>query len=217
MTDPLDPQQESIRRRLRQLAALPTDTSRLDRFLQAQLGVGPVASARPNWFLAHWRSLSAVAASLAALLTVALVLTASPSALHAEPTVMARLHADIVSGQIPMTRVGSIREASDLIARDWPDAPSLPTLPVDHDLACCLKDFEGRRVVCLVFEDDGTPISVVVASRKSLKSSHTPTAAVVHTSGAVNMVMKERDGRFICVMGKVPASRLLQLAEGFQF
>lgn len=201
--------------RLRKLAALPVDTSGLERRLEAVIGVRPTS--RGSGVRRPLRAWAAAAASVMVVAAVMLAVLWPGATLHAEPSAMARLHADIVAGGVPMTRVATVAEAAELIRRDWPDAPSLPVLPVEHDLACCLREFEGRRVVCLMFEDEGVPISVVIASGRSLRQPAPPNAATVHAVGGVNMVMKERDGRFVCVMGEVPASRLLQLIEAFTF
>lgn len=210
-----------LRARLRLLASRPVDVSSLDEWLLRELanGVQNRAAGGPtkrSWQV-NWRTTATAAASLVVLVSVLLVFFVPGRTVHAEPAAMARLHADIVAGSVPMTRVATVAEAAALVRRDWPDAPELPALPVEHELACCLKDFEGRRVVCLVFENEGVPISVVIASGRSLRPAAPPSAAAVHGVDGVNMVMKERDGRFVCVMGNVPASRLLQLLEAFEF
>jgi hypothetical protein len=39
----------------------------------------------------------------------------------------------------------------------------------------------------------------------------------VQSSGRVNMVMTERQGRWVCLMGEAPIERLMDFAERLQF
>ena len=39
----------------------------------------------------------------------------------------------------------------------------------------------------------------------------------VQSSGPLNMVMTERNGRWVCLIGRLPAGRLMDLASGLSF
>jgi hypothetical protein len=39
----------------------------------------------------------------------------------------------------------------------------------------------------------------------------------VQTSGKLNMVMAERHGRWICLIGELPAQRLIDIASAIEF
>lgn len=206
---------QATARRLRRLSTMPVDTSGLDKAI-GQAIPKPVAarSSRSAW-RAVWpgRSVAAAALSFVVMSLVLLVVFNARPAL-AEPASMAELHRDLVSGTLPMTRVSSITEANQLLSKDWPSAPEIPTLPADHQMACCMKNVAGKRVACVVLEDGGVPISVVVAPKGELRA---PEHAMMHSAGKVNMLMQERDGRWYCIMGEVSADRLQQIASEMKF
>lgn len=225
----------AVSRRLKQLSTLPVDTSSLDRAIL--LAIPKPASGGDRSVSVPWRSrwltgsrgIAAAAASISVVAVVALVMALSARPVLAEPASMADLHRDLISGRLPMTRVSSIAQANSILSQSWPDGPEVPTLPAlpaDHDMACCLKDVKGRRVICVVMDDQGIPISIVIAPKTNVRvptqGSTTPgssptSRAMVHTKGSLSMVMKERDGLFVCVMGEAPPERLQAIADSMQF
>jgi hypothetical protein len=202
----LDPMDEALRHRLRQLSARPVDMSRLDARLRARLP----ARSRP---VVLGRRLALAASLLVCVVSLFVVLSLSSKPALAEPASMAQLHLDLVSGRLPMTRVDSLADASRFISQSWENAPALPALPEDHDLACCLKDVKGRRVVCIVLTDGGEQISVVIAPRGEVASPGEG-QKMTHSAGEVNMVMKQTASVWVCIMGKVPTARLNEIADG---
>jgi hypothetical protein len=234
--DPNLPTHDPLVRRLRQLSAHPVDTTSLDRALLAAI---PRPRSSGSMLISRWarstRGIAATVASISVIGVVILVIALATRPVLAEPTSMAELHRDLISGRLPMTRVTSVQDANVLLSQSWPDAPEVPTLqslPPDHDLACCLKDVKGRRVVCVVLEDDGIPISIVVAPKENVRApqagptvtDHTretpltsSSRTMVHTSGSITMLMVERDGLFVCVMGETTPQRLRALLDSMRF
>lgn len=220
MSEEHDPQIESeldraTSARLRKLSARPVDLGRLERAMVAKL-TAPAVGAPTSPLKLWWGGpLRAVAAGIVLTLLVGLVLAVivkSTSPAMAEPTSMASLHQQLVDGKTPMTRVGSAEEATRLLGTDWPGMPSLPSLPEDHALACCLKEVKGKRVVCVVISDGtAAPVSVVVAPRGDLKA---PGGRRAHSVGDVNMLMVEHGDRWVCLMTTGPVEQLERVAKG---
>lgn len=201
--------------RLRKLAARPVELGRLERAMVAKLSSSNVSA--PTSPLKLWRGgpLRAVAAGILLTLLAGLILAVvvkSTSPAMAEPTSMASLHQQLVDGKAAMTRVSSAHEATRVLETDWPGMPSLPSLPEDHSMACCLKEVKGRRVVCVVISDGSSaPVSVVVAPRGDLKS---PGGRRAHAVGNVNMLMVEHGDRWVCLMTTGPVEQLERVAKG---
>ena len=90
-------------------------------------------------------------------------------------------------------------------------------------MACCLKNVKDKKVACVLLRSEGVPVTMVVANAgdmRSPKSSTVQRGGVtyhVQSSGVLNMVMTERHGRWVCMIGQVPADRLMDLASQLAF
>jgi hypothetical protein len=212
--------------RLAKLRTMPVELSRLEAAVAShiprpQTGEPRVAGRR-TWF----RPLRAVAAGIALLaaLTIAFLTWPSGAAL-ASPPRMAALHARLVAGEIPVTEVASVEAANKVLASQSPQSPRMPDLPHDHVMACCLNEVDDRVVACLLLKHQGKPVSMMVADAKQLRSPASGGEAIerggasyrVHASGKINMVMSARQGRWVCVMGELPAEELLGLASKLKY
>src|SRR5436190_4782316 len=207
--------------RLRRLRTLPVDTSGLDAALRARLPqrrhVGP---------LRMFRSLTAVAASLALLvaITAAVLIATSGGEVLASPTTMAKLHREIVSNKLPVTKVSSIDEAGKVLSeQSGSQTLQLPDAPEAHVMACCMKSIRNKQMACVLLQSAGTPITMTVARSEDIK---TPTCEAVSRNGAMyhvqstdglNMVMTERDGRWVCLMSELSQDQLIDLAARLRF
>jgi hypothetical protein len=210
----------AVANRLSKLRTRPVDTSRLDQALRGQI---PFPSAgRVSWL--RLRPLRAVAASIAVLLIIsALLLTTATGPAMASPTQMAQFHQDLVAGRTPVMQVDSIQAANQALNEQWPQSPQLPSVPAQHVMACCMKSVRNKKVACVLLKDAGVPITMTVANASDMRtpSSQTVTRGGVSYSvqavGSLNMVMTERNGRWICLIGELPAERLMDLAMQLQF
>lgn len=216
-------QDSAVAARLRKLRSVPVDLGPLQRRIEASIPRPTRSAGRP--VLARiGRPLAAVAASIVifALLTVA-ILTASSGQVMASPAEMARFHQEIVANKIPVTRVDSIAEASEVLATQWPQGPDLPQAPEAHVMACCMKSIKDKKVACVLLNSEGTPITMSVANAKDMRSPKgnkvTRNGASYHvmSSGNVNMVSTERNGRWVCLIGETSTDRLIDIAHQLQF
>jgi hypothetical protein len=208
-------------RRLARLRTMPVDTSRLDALIQARI---PRATAGQPLVLRWLSPLRAVAASLlvvAAVIALLIMMAGRPALASASE--MARMHEDIVSGKTPVMQVDSIDAANKILAAQWPDSPGIPGMPADHVMACCMKSVNNKKVACVLLKDQGEPVTLTVANATDMKTPTCPTKLRrgvpyhVQSSGSLNMVMSERDGRWICIIAEAPVDRLMDLADGLKF
>jgi hypothetical protein len=214
--------------RLARLRSMPVDTSRLEKSLRAHIPEDVRVSdgcSTPSWRVAWFRPFRAVAASfllLSAVVAVVLLSSSSRPAL-ASPVQMAQMHEELLSGRTPVMQVNSIDEANKALGGAWPGAPTLPGAPEGHVMACCLKSVQGKKVACVLLRDGEEPVTMTVANAADMRLPKSPTvrrgSVTYHaqSSGDVNMVMTERNGRWVCLIGRVPAERLMDVSSKLEF
>ena len=224
---------QAVERRLARLRTTPMDTSRLEKAILAQIPRPQDEESAEQQrrqrmrigSLAAFRPLRAVAVSfllLAAVVAAVLVFSSGGPAL-ASASQMAQMHDDLVSGRTPVTQVSSIEEANMALSGAWPGSPSVPGVPQSHVMACCMKSINDRKVACVLLRSEGQPVTMTVANPadmrlpKSDALTHAGVTYHVQSSGRLNMVMTERNGRWICLIGELPAERLMDLAAGLTF
>ena len=212
---------EATSARLRKLQALPVDLSGLDSALRGRL---PERRGRAT--LRIFRPLTALAASIAVIvaITAAVLIGTSGGEVLASPTTMAELHREIVSNKLPVTKVNSIEEASRVLSeQSGSKSPQLPDAPEAHVMACCMKSIRNKKMACVLLQSGGTPITMTVARSQDVE---TPSCEAVNRNGTmyhvqakdgVNMVMTERDGRWVCLMSELPQDQLIDLAARLRF
>lgn len=214
--------------RLAQLKSMPVDTSRLERALWAHLPADPRAQERRASFLAGraaWlQPMRAVAAAVLILVALAAVLlTSSSGPALASSAQMAEMHSDLIAGRLPSIQVDSIEAANKVLAAQSPHAPEVPDLPQGHVMACCMKSVKDKKVACVLMKREGVPVSLVVAHGRDMRAPDSPVTQRngieyhVQSVGNVNVVMAERDGRWVCLMGELPPDRLMDLADQLRF
>lgn len=214
---------DATSRRLAKLRTAPVDTSRLLHAVEAQI---PRASARPPRFRLAWLSpLRATAASLLILgLIAALVISSSSGPVLASAERLAHVHQEVLAAEgSHLTPVGSIAAANAALAAEWPGAPSIPALPEDHVMSCCIHRMGQKKMVCVAFESDGVPVTMAVASAADVQLPAGQTLNIggvnyhIQSHKGINMVMTERGGRWVCLMGKLPLNRLADMAGTLRF
>ena len=216
-------QDEAVMARLRKLSSFPVDLSRLERQIRAEIP-GPEQPRQRSSSMRLFRPLAAVAASITILVIIAAaVLTASSGQVMASPAQMAQFHQQIVSNEIPVTKVDSIEAAGRVLANQWPQSPDLPRAPEAHVMACCMKSNKDKNIACVLLRSEGTPITMSVAKASDMKSPAgekvVRNGATFHlmSSGALNMVSTERDGRWVCLIGETSTDRLINIVQQLQF
>ena len=214
--------QHAASARLAKLRAMPVDTARLERALRAELPPRAKAVPQSRW---HLRPLRALAASflIVGLAIVALVLNASSGPALASAAQMAQLHEDLVSGRVAATQVDSIEAVNRALSSQWPEGPGVPEVPADHVMACCMKSVRDKKVACVLLKREGVPVTLTVAKAAdmqlpdSAKVQRNGSVYRVQSSGKVNMVMTERHGRWICLIGELSGDRLMDLGDQLRF
>ena len=223
--------------RLARLRTLPVEMSKLQAAVSSQIprpSMEREQIGQGDEFRWHWtRRMRAAAASVAILigLTIAFVAwqgVGGGRAALASPPHMAALHARLVAGEIPVTEVASVEAANAVLASQSPQSPQsprVPDLPQQHVMACCLNQADDRVVACLLLKQGDTPVSMMVADATAMRSPPAGGQTIdrdgvlyrVHTSGAITMVMSARHGRWVCVMGELPADDLVNLASTLKY
>jgi hypothetical protein len=217
-----DQWQRAVADRLAKLRTMPVDATAVERMLRREI---PQPAKKENWLRLPLRPLRAIAASLLVMGLVAavLVLTTSSRPAVASPAQMARLHEDMVSGRVPAMQVDSIDEANRMLSTQWPEAPGVPGVPADHVMACCMKSVKDKKVACVLLKREGVPVTMTVANASDMQLPKSPkvirNGATYHvqSSGKLNMVMTERQGRWICLIGETASEGLMDLADQLQF
>jgi hypothetical protein len=220
----------AVERRLARLRTMPADTARLEKAILAQI---PRPQEEPEeqqrrirvGWLAPFRPLRAIAASFLLLsgVVAAVLLFSSGGQAVASASQMAQMHEDLISGRTPVMQVSSIEEANRALSGAWPGGPSVPEAPQSHVMACCMKSIKDKKVACVLLRSEGEPVTMTVANAadmrlpKSRIVTHAGVTYHVQSSGQLNMVMTERNGRWICLIGRLPAERLMNLAAGLAF
>lgn len=211
---------QAVAGRLAKLRTMPVDTSNLDKALRAQ-----IPPLQPQRRILLLRPLRAIAASVLLLsaIAAAIMLNASSGPALAEPAQMAQVHEDIVSGRIPVMHVASIEEANRMLNTQSPGAPTLPQMPASHVMACCMKSVHNRKMACVLLKDEGIPITLAVASAADMKVAPAPMTTRdginfrVEKVGDLSMVMTEENGKWLCLIGHLPADHLMDLAAHVRF
>jgi hypothetical protein len=216
--------QQAVSARLAKLRTMPMDATRVERAVRAQIPK-PASERVSVWRRPRLRSIRAIAASVlvVGLLTAVLVLSTSGGPALASPAQMARLHEDLVSGKVPAMQVDSIDAANKALSSQWPEGPSVPGVPENHVMACCMKSVKDKKVACVLLKREGVPVTMTVANAADMQLPKSPTVSRngisyhVQSSGTLNMVMTERQGRWICLIGELGGERLMDLADQLQF
>ena len=223
--DTFDPETErweqAVANRLSKLRTMPVETGRLAVAVQGH--VPRPAAVRGGW----WRSGLMIRAAASLLLVtglaavVAFVVVTRPA--MASPSQMARMHEELVTGAAPAVQVDSVEAANRVLAGESPQFPELPGMPAEHVMACCMRSVKDKKVACLLMKREGVPLSMMVARSRDMRVPASPVTVRdgveyhVQSSGSLNMVMTERHGRWVCLIGELPADGLMDVAVQLKF
>ena len=90
-------------------------------------------------------------------------------------------------------------------------------------MTCCMKSVKNKKMACLLIQRENVPISLMVAHSQDMRSPDCPMQTRngiqyrVQASGKFNMVMTERQGRWICLIGELSVDRLMDVADQLRF
>jgi len=202
--------------RLARLASFPVDTSKLAATLRQQIPALQAAQPRRLW-LRPMRIAAAILVVIAGIIAAMMLFPGGPAL--ASPDALAYVHEQMVSGQSHGVRkVTSIDAAAAALAEDWPQRPALPDMPDHNVMACSVHEVGRKKMACIALMVNEVPVTMAVADSADIK---TPQGTIlvrdgityrVQSSGGVNMAMTERNGRWICLMGRLSVDQLVELA-----
>lgn len=215
-----DEAMQAVSKRLAKLRTRPVDHTTFDARLRAAL---PKQLSNTHGRLLMWpfaSPLRAVAASLVVgILLAAIVLMSTSSPALATPQRMADIYNSAVDGKNHPTTVSSANEAREALRRKWPDAPVVPEVEDLQLMHCCVHEIGRKQMACVTFLVEEQPVTLAFASTRDVRSPHGETkmidgqSFVVGSADGVNMVMSERGGTWMCLMGKLSVERLSEIAR----
>jgi hypothetical protein len=216
---------EATAQRLARLRSMPVDTSRLDQFIQAEI---PRQDSKPSGLsiFFHSRPVRAIAAGVGMLLMIGVVMwSLTGGAVLASPDTMAKFHEELVSGRVAAVRVDTIADANRTLADQWNMGVELPSVPQEHVMLCCMRNIKDKHVACVLLRSDGgVPVTMAVAKAMDMRLPADSQTVVsdgvtyhIESSGKLNMVMSQRQGRWICLIGELPPQRLIHIAGAIEF
>ncbi len=216
--DTPDKFEAAISRRLAKLGAMPVDTSHLERAVRAEIGAP--SSSVPRYRL--FRSIAGIAASLILVALVGLALLQNRPA-QAAPELMLQLHRDMVSGKIPSMQVDSVDDVNKAFAAFGQGDVQLAAPPEMQLMACCMQDVGNKKVACILLKEQNLPVTLTVADLDALRPlasppvTHNGEVFYVQTSGELNMITVDRGPHRICLIGQLPAEKLMNLTANLKF
>lgn len=211
---------DATRRRLAQLAAVPVDTSRLERRLRAAMDAVAPQPVQP-WrlrYLPRWSG-----AAVAAVLALALVLFSvfgwsSPAVASAEP--LFDLHSQMTSGALDVRAADDLDQVRQFLHSNTATVPSLSELPPAVAAACCIHRVGDSRLLGVLVTVEGRPLSVVIGESHEVKVGDSTSVIgrggreiAVHERDGMTMAMTHDDRRVVCVIGSAPAAELVQVLD----
>lgn len=214
---------EATSRRLAKLRTTPIDASQLLKAVEAQI---PRPQNQSRGLKLTWlKPMRAVAASLLVFgLIIALVVHSSSGPVLASAERLARIHEEVLHRDgSHVTPVDSVSAANIALAGKCPGLPAVPELPKDHVMSCCVHEMGRKKLACVAFQVDGVTVSMAVADAADVKLPPCEEVMIggvayhVQSHDGVNMVMTQRNRRWVCLMGKVPVNRLAELASTLRF
>ena len=211
--------EQAVGARLSKLRTMPVDTGRLAAALKREVP----RPARAPWFSLRAARAAAASVLVAGAVIAVIVFTTVGRPALASAAQMAQMHEDLVAGRTSAVQVDSIDAANKVLAGEGAQVPALPDLPAEHVMACCMRSVKDKKVACLLMKRDGVPVSLMVARSREVRAPRSPVTVrdgeryhVQHVD-KLNMVMTERNDRWVCLIGEVPADRLIDVAARLRF
>ena len=219
---PISPQDaawdDAVTTRLARLRSMPVDAGRLQAAIGRQI---PRLPARRLW-IGPMRAAVAAAGLVILGLLIVLIVNSSGTPVMAASQI-AQLHEDLVSGRVHSVHVDSIDAARKALAEQVAGAVALPDVPNDHVMACCMKSVKGRQMECVLLDKGGTPVTMTVASAADMRPPDAPKVVrdgatyYVQSIRDLNMVVTQRQGQWVCLIGKLTAEQLMDAASQLHF
>lgn len=206
--------------RLRKLRHRPLDMTVLERRVRSAIPQRNSVEASRVW----WRTpLRAIAASLVIVAAVvAAVLTTHPRPVLASPVDLSRIHRISTTSASPAGEANGIRSANEALAAQWPDCPRVPEIPAAVVMGCQTHLLGGKRLGSVALTLDGRPVTLVVAPAADIQTARSRSVTrggtdyFIQSSGSLNMISAKYAGVWFCLIGELPAERLVDVAATLQ-
>lgn len=223
-----EPTDDVMRRRLSALRGRAVPLDGLEARLALQIPRDG-AEIPPTYVMrrpAAWRRHVVALAASVAVLAGAAIFTASvlqPRPVLAAPHAMAVLHDEALAMPMSMTPVSDFGQARAALAREWKSGPVVPGVAQAVPRCCCMRTLGSKPLKCVALDVGGQQVVMTVAHERDIRlpTGRTVTVGgrpfIVTAHGGVNMVMGERDGRWVCLMGKLDETRLIELASSIEW
>lgn len=199
--------------RCSRLRTMPVDTSRLEKLLAGEI---PRPAAEHALRISPQIFRMALAAVVLIGFALAAVMFGRGGEALAAPAQMAQVHYDLIAGKMPAQQVGSMEDLNKFVSAEAPTLPSIPTVPSQHLMTCCLHQVKDRKVAFVLLQQDGVPVTLAVGRDTDLKMPKNSNGDHVTSYEKLNMVMREQNGRFMCVIGEAPAEKLASLLDSLK-
>ena len=207
--------------RLGKLRQMPVDLTSL----RAKIDTEMERDARPlrisPWHRPLWRIAAIVMLTAGALgLTI---LSMLPREAMASVEQFAALHQDMQAGHAMMKPVSDMAAAERALKEQWSKAPDMPAGMPHEQMACCVHRVAGKKAAVVTLRSGNAPVTMAIADASEVTI---PQSGLVQYNGreysagvarGVNMVMFERAGKSVCIMGNLPQAELLKLADAAKF
>jgi hypothetical protein len=166
-----------------------------------------------------WRTAVGIAASIVLVAIVGMTLLQSRPA---QASLMVQLHRDIVAGKIPTMKVESLAEVNAAFAAFGEHGIQM-NAPDMHVMSCCMQNVGNKQVYCVLLNEGHVPVTLTIADLSAVSAAggaavaHNGEAFHVAASAELTMVTVDRGGHRLCLIGALPAEKLMGLAEGLKF
>lgn len=195
------PGQRAVSARLSRLAAIPVDTTAMDRAVMARIP----RPRRNNW---PWRM--AISGLAAAIILLAVVLTPllAPRTSQASVGDLSHVYAQMVTN--PATVGAASPIGKKMLRMCSPRAGQMGS--------CCLQTIHHQKVACMLVKHAGQTLGVMVAPISELAY---PQGRVVHkfgyafiipAAGRLHIVIRPGKLHWVCVMGYQSVNSLMAIA-----
>jgi len=207
--------------RLAKLRQTPVDTGALRAGFEAALDRETQPMRLSLWRRPMWR-IAAMLLLAGGALGVA-VLSMMPREAVASVEQFAVLHQEMQAMPQMMTPVTDMAGAERMLKQQWQGAPDMPEGVPHEQMACCVHQVAGKKAAVVTIRGGAAPITMAVTDAKQVAiprvnlSSYRGREYSVGTARGVNMVMFERAGKSVCIMGNAATDELLQLADAVRF
>jgi hypothetical protein len=216
----VDPVEQAIARRLARLRTRPVELASLQRQIEAQIPRPQRTSGSSFWM---GRAFRAVAATFAVAITIAAITIASWSGpVLASTDDFVQIHQSMLAQQTTMTDVSSMEAANAALAGKWPEAPTMPNVPDHSVMSCCVHHVGKAKAACVLLSVDSVPVTMAAADASEMKipaMDQVERYGVkfhVKTVDGLSMAMTQHDGKWYCLMGKLPTDRLISFWNGLK-